>query len=84
MDRLEILVEGSRRHEGCAVLLTDNGAQQNIPVCMGGSALIGCNNYDEGCAGPHAQRTADENSAELVHIDNAGLVISVSGVVRAR
>lgn len=31
---------------GCQAELSDDGYTQKIPVCMGGTAIVGCNNPD--------------------------------------
>lgn len=34
------------RPPGCKAELSDSGNGQTVPACMGGTALVGCNNAD--------------------------------------
>lgn len=59
--------ELTARNEGCEALLKDDGAQHNpsVPVCMGGTALVGCNN-PEACQPQYYKRTNDPSWAHVI------------------
>ena len=58
---LIITVNGQERNPGCEAVLHDDGKPFNfsVPVCMGGTAVTGCNNF-ETCGPLEDQRTSPD------------------------
>ncbi len=78
-------MELSDRNPGCEAVLFDDGRNQRIPVCMGGTALGGCNNYDAVCKDVHSERSTNENPGfvNVVFQDDTGRVNRIVSVPRA-
>lgn len=70
------------RHEGCEAKLFDDGKKQEIPVCMGGTALIGCNNF-EVCKEAYSDRVEHPGFVHVVFSDEEGRVKQITSVPRA-
>ena len=80
---LPIEISGAVRHPDCHALLQDNGIKQEIPVCMGGTAIVGCNNYDV-CGEAYIERRNDRtHKMHVFSRDEEGRVKSVTVVNRA-
>ena len=85
--RVEISGPTGQRLEGCQALLQDRGesrGEQEVPVCMGGAALIGCNHYSD-CRDAYYQRTNNPHSVDFIVCEEANpeIVIGVTTVARA-
>lgn len=72
----------SERHAGCGAELFDNGTKMRIPVCMGGTALVGCNNY-ENCKSLYGDRIDGRYEVHVVSQDDEGRVNGITTVQRA-
>jgi hypothetical protein len=79
---LPIKVNEQERLEGCRAKLEDNGEKQSVPVCMGGVAITGCNNYDD-CHELYGQRIQDPSKVHVLFRDDEGRVKSITTVPRA-
>jgi hypothetical protein len=81
---LPITVNEQERREGCKAKLEDNGEKQSVPVCMGGIAIIGCNNYED-CHGLYGQRIQDPSRVHVLFRDDEdeGRVKGIVTVPRA-
>jgi hypothetical protein len=79
---IPINIEGKERNEGCTAKLEDNGERQSVPVCMGGTAIVGCNNYDE-CHEPYGERINDPHRVHVLFRDDENRVSSITTVPRA-
>jgi hypothetical protein len=56
------------RNPGCESLLHDEGkGEQFVPVCMGGMALVGCNNPDA-CTEIYGERRKELGDDGQVHV----------------
>lgn len=75
----------AHRYPGCEALLQDGGGKETyVPVCMGGTALAGCNNPGE-CRPLFGERVAaeDPRHAYVVFTDEeTGRVKSLVRVAR--
>jgi len=65
------------RNLGCTVELVDNGRRQSVPVCMGGLAYIGCNEWLDECQRQYEDR-APNNRVESVSIVEDVVAAAVS------
>lgn len=70
------------RHEGCEARLFDDGKKQEVPVCMGGVALVGCNNY-EVCKEAYGERIEHPGYVHVIFPDKEGRVRRITSVPRA-
>ena len=53
------------RHEGCEAVPDVKGTNFSLPVCMGGTALVGCNNPDQ-CIALYGERVQDPSSVDII------------------
>jgi len=70
------------RHPGCHAELFDNGERMQLPVCMGGIAIVGCNNYED-CRSKYGERIDARYEVHMVNQDDEGRVSSVTSIPRA-
>jgi len=77
-----VQVNGTERELGCNARLEDDGTKQKIPVCMGGTAIIGCNNYDV-CRQSYGERVNDPGFVHVIFRDNEERVTGIARVARA-
>ncbi|HLB66756.1 MAG TPA: hypothetical protein VJJ78_04145 [Candidatus Saccharimonadales bacterium] len=80
-DRIE---EFSPRNEGCRAKLEDDGFRQEVPVCMGGTAIVGCNNPPE-CVSKYHQRIDDTRLAHVMKMSEEGTrIVGVTYISRGQ
>jgi len=81
------MVKGSEeaflpRHEGCHTVLMDDGQKQEIPVCMGGMAIIGCNDFVECIQKQSYVNNLNEGYVVAYSRNNEGRVVGATRVRR--
>ncbi len=83
--RQERIDEFLPRNEGCRAQLMDDGVRQEVPVCMGGMALIGCNQAEQ-CLEEFSERNTDTSWALCVFRDSERpeVIKAITRVPRAR
>lgn len=77
--------EFAPHHEGCEAKLLDNGRDQTVPACMGGTALTGCNNADvcESLPQVEASIPSDQVYAIFHDLENPQIITGITRVARA-
>lgn len=80
---LIITVNGQERNPGCEAVVHDDNKPYHlsVPVCMGGSAIIGCNNYEQ-CGSLEAERT-DPSKVFFPSFNEEGRVTSGNNIPRS-
>lgn len=61
----EKVIDLSQRPEGCRAKLFDDGERTQIPVCLGGVSIVGCNNASE-CRQLFGERRGRQSTVPVV------------------
>jgi hypothetical protein len=80
---LKITVNGRERNPGCEAVVHDDDKPYHlsVPVWMGGSAIIGCNNYEQ--CGPLEAKRTDPSTVFFPSFNEGGRVISGNNISRS-
>lgn len=76
-------INHSPQHEGCEAVKNDIGAEKSVPVCMGGTALIGCNDADICLAICESRAKLSPNMVEAIFRDDNNPQV-ITGITMVR
>lgn len=81
MERIE-LQDMTPRVEGCKAVLYDDGIRQEVPTCMGGTAIVGCSDFDT-CVKVSHERWDDLTCGRVIQRGKDGAIAEVTSPIGA-
>ncbi len=76
LETAEQTVQLTHRNFGCEAILEDDGVNQKIPVCMGGLAIVGCNNPEQ-CGKAYVDRVNEPSYSHFFHVQENPKIINL-------